>query len=147
MTEQAPLLQRWSAVMMNNYGTPPLALASGDGAVVTDVDGAPEADVDVGAPRLEWVRRPVPSRDQRTDPDRGHAHVLVEPVQELREPLDRHLDVLDHPFAGRPAVSFLDPIGNVEALVVADQLPVEAAPPEPARPPAADPRVLRTERP
>jgi acetylornithine aminotransferase len=31
--------QRWSAVMMNNYGTPPLALAGGDGAVVTDVDG------------------------------------------------------------------------------------------------------------
>src|ERR1700761_4297895 len=25
--------------MMNNYGTPPLALASGEGAVVTDVDG------------------------------------------------------------------------------------------------------------
>lgn len=33
------LLNRWSAVMMNNYGTPPLALAGGDGAVVTDVDG------------------------------------------------------------------------------------------------------------
>lgn len=31
--------QRWSAVMMNNYGVPPVALASGDGAVVTDVDG------------------------------------------------------------------------------------------------------------
>jgi acetylornithine aminotransferase len=31
--------QRWSAVMMDNYGTPQLALASGDGAVVTDVDG------------------------------------------------------------------------------------------------------------
>ncbi|HEX4559166.1 MAG TPA: acetylornithine transaminase [Mycobacterium sp.] len=31
--------QRWEAVMMNNYGTPPVALASGDGAVVTDVDG------------------------------------------------------------------------------------------------------------
>jgi acetylornithine aminotransferase len=31
--------QRWQAVMMDNYGTPPLALASGDGAVVTDVDG------------------------------------------------------------------------------------------------------------
>jgi acetylornithine/N-succinyldiaminopimelate aminotransferase len=30
---------RWQAVMMDNYGTPPLALASGDGAVVTDVDG------------------------------------------------------------------------------------------------------------
>lgn len=33
------LTQRWDAVMMNNYGTPPLALASGDGATVTDVDG------------------------------------------------------------------------------------------------------------
>ncbi|WP_082147619.1 acetylornithine transaminase [Mycobacterium nebraskense] len=33
------LRHRWEAVMMNNYGTPPLALASGDGAVVTDVDG------------------------------------------------------------------------------------------------------------
>jgi acetylornithine/N-succinyldiaminopimelate aminotransferase len=33
------LLERWSGVMMNNYGTPPLALATGDGAVVTDVDG------------------------------------------------------------------------------------------------------------
>lgn len=33
------LEQRWAAVMMDNYGTPPLALASGDGAVVTDVDG------------------------------------------------------------------------------------------------------------
>ncbi|MCV6971310.1 acetylornithine transaminase [Mycobacterium bohemicum] len=31
--------QRWEAVMMNNYGTPPVALASGEGAVVTDVDG------------------------------------------------------------------------------------------------------------
>ena len=34
-----PLQERWSAVMIDNYGTPPLALASGDGAVVTDVDG------------------------------------------------------------------------------------------------------------
>lgn len=33
------LLDRWRSVMMDNYGTPPLALASGDGAVVTDVDG------------------------------------------------------------------------------------------------------------
>ncbi|HEX9833303.1 MAG TPA: acetylornithine transaminase, partial [Mycobacterium sp.] len=33
------LSQRWEAVMMNNYGTPPLALVSGDGAVVTDADG------------------------------------------------------------------------------------------------------------
>jgi acetylornithine aminotransferase len=33
------MLDRWRAVMMDNYGTPPVALASGDGAVVTDVDG------------------------------------------------------------------------------------------------------------
>jgi acetylornithine aminotransferase len=39
------LLQRWSGVMMNNYGTPPLALASGDGAVVTDVDGKSYIDL------------------------------------------------------------------------------------------------------
>src|SRR5690606_27473050 len=34
-----------SAVMMNNYGTPPLALAGGDGAVVTDVDGKAYLDL------------------------------------------------------------------------------------------------------
>ncbi|OBG94180.1 acetylornithine aminotransferase [Mycobacterium sp. E3251] len=39
MTESVAMKQRWEAVMMNNYGTPPLALASGDGVVVTDVDG------------------------------------------------------------------------------------------------------------
>jgi acetylornithine aminotransferase len=39
------LQQRWDAVMMNNYGTPPLALASGDGAVVTDVDGKSYLDL------------------------------------------------------------------------------------------------------
>lgn len=39
------LLDRWSAVMMNNYGTPPLALAGGHGAVVTDVDGKSYVDL------------------------------------------------------------------------------------------------------
>ena len=39
------LLDRWSAVMMNNYGTPPLALASGDGAIVTDVEGKTYVDL------------------------------------------------------------------------------------------------------
>ena len=33
------LEERWAAVMMDNYGTPPLGLASGEGAIVTDVDG------------------------------------------------------------------------------------------------------------
>ena len=31
--------------MMDNYGTPPLALASGDGAIVTDVDGKSYVDL------------------------------------------------------------------------------------------------------
>lgn len=39
------LLERWSGVMMNNYGTPPLVLATGDGAVVTDVDGKSYVDL------------------------------------------------------------------------------------------------------
>jgi acetylornithine aminotransferase len=39
------LQDRWAAVMMNNYGTPPLSLAGGDGAVVTDVDGKDYLDL------------------------------------------------------------------------------------------------------
>lgn len=39
------LQARWGAVMMNNYGTPPLVLATGDGAVVTDVDGKSYVDL------------------------------------------------------------------------------------------------------
>ncbi len=45
MTQTDAMRQRWEAVMMNNYGTPPVALASGDGAVVTDVDGKAYVDL------------------------------------------------------------------------------------------------------
>ncbi|ORW37801.1 acetylornithine transaminase [Mycobacterium paraense] len=45
MTHTDEMRQRWEAVMMNNYGTPALALASGDGAVVTDVDGKTYVDL------------------------------------------------------------------------------------------------------
>jgi len=45
MTNTDSMQQRWEAVMMNNYGTPPMALASGDGAVVTDVDGKTYVDL------------------------------------------------------------------------------------------------------
>lgn len=45
MTRTEGLQDRWSAVMMNNYGVPPVALASGSGAVVTDVDGASYLDL------------------------------------------------------------------------------------------------------
>ncbi|ORW15984.1 acetylornithine aminotransferase [Mycolicibacter nonchromogenicus] len=39
------LQDRWSAVMMNNYGTPALALVSGQGAVVTDEAGKSYLDL------------------------------------------------------------------------------------------------------
>lgn len=39
MSENELLSKRWSQVMMNNYGLPPLALAEGRGVRVTDVDG------------------------------------------------------------------------------------------------------------
>lgn len=45
MTATQAVQQRWQAVMMNNYGTPAMALASGDGAVVTDVDGKTYVDL------------------------------------------------------------------------------------------------------
>lgn len=48
MTATTALQDRWNAVMMNNYGTPPVALASGDGAYVTDVDGKTYLDLLAG---------------------------------------------------------------------------------------------------
>lgn len=39
------LRDRWQAVMMDNYGTPALALVSGDGAVVTDAAGTSYVDL------------------------------------------------------------------------------------------------------
>lgn len=45
MTNTNMVQQRWQAVMMNNYGTPAMALASGDGAVLTDVDGKSYVDL------------------------------------------------------------------------------------------------------
>jgi acetylornithine/N-succinyldiaminopimelate aminotransferase len=45
MSHTDDIQHRWSAVMMNNYGVPPVALASGNGAVVTDVDGKSYLDL------------------------------------------------------------------------------------------------------
>ncbi|MGY1836836.1 acetylornithine transaminase [Blastococcus sp. SYSU DS0510] len=44
-THTEELARRWSAVMMNNYKAPPVALASGSGAAVTDVDGREYIDL------------------------------------------------------------------------------------------------------
>ncbi|WP_319445536.1 MULTISPECIES: acetylornithine transaminase [unclassified Mycobacterium] len=45
MSRTEGLQERWQAVMMDNYGTPPVALVSGDGAVVTDADGKSYVDL------------------------------------------------------------------------------------------------------
>jgi len=42
------LRKRWAAVMMDSYGTPPLALVSGSGVRVTDADGAEYLDFIAG---------------------------------------------------------------------------------------------------
>jgi acetylornithine/N-succinyldiaminopimelate aminotransferase len=45
MTSTEELARRWSAVMMSNYKAPPVALASGSGAIVRDVDGRQYTDL------------------------------------------------------------------------------------------------------
>ena len=41
----AAMQSRWDAVMMRNYGTPPVALSHGSGAHVWDVDGRQYLDL------------------------------------------------------------------------------------------------------
>jgi acetylornithine/N-succinyldiaminopimelate aminotransferase len=45
VTSTEELATRWSAVMMSNYRTPPVALARGEGATVWDVDGREYTDL------------------------------------------------------------------------------------------------------
>jgi acetylornithine/N-succinyldiaminopimelate aminotransferase len=45
MTTTEEMAARWTTVMMTNYKTPPVALAHGSGAVVTDVDGREYTDL------------------------------------------------------------------------------------------------------
>jgi acetylornithine/N-succinyldiaminopimelate aminotransferase len=91
--------QRWQAVMMNNYGTPPVALASGDGAVVTDVDGKSYLDL-LGGIAVNIL---------------GHRHPAV------IEAVTRQLNTLGHTsnlYATEPGIAL------AEALV--DQLGADA---------------------
>jgi acetylornithine/N-succinyldiaminopimelate aminotransferase len=48
MTATEDLQQRWAAAMMANYGTPPVALVSGQGCRVTDADGREYLDLIAG---------------------------------------------------------------------------------------------------
>jgi acetylornithine aminotransferase len=45
VTATADLQKRWDAVMLRNYGTPPIAIARGSGATVWDVDGREYLDL------------------------------------------------------------------------------------------------------
>ncbi|TVY01792.1 acetylornithine transaminase [Mycolicibacterium porcinum] len=89
------LQDRWEAVMMNNYGTPPLALASGDGAVVTDIDGKSYLDLLGGiAVNLLGHRHPAVIEAVTTQLNTlGHTSNLyaTEPGIALAESLVGHL--------------------------------------------------------
>jgi acetylornithine aminotransferase len=102
MTNTEALQQRWSAVMMNNYGTPPMALASGDGAVVTDPDGKTYLDLLGGiAVNLLGHRHPAVIEAVTTQLNTlGHTSNLyaTEPGIALAEQLVAHL--------GAPARAF-----------------------------------------
>ncbi len=77
MTRTEELAGRWSAVMMGNYRTPPVALARGEGSVVWDVDGREYTDLlgggrrhsrgDGGGCRLP-ERRPTQRRPRPPSP-------------------------------------------------------------------------------
>jgi acetylornithine/N-succinyldiaminopimelate aminotransferase len=86
--------QRWSAVMMNNYGVPPLALASGNGAVVTDVDGKSYLDL-LGGIAVNVL---------------GHGHPAV------LEAVNRQMSTLGHTsnlYASEPGIALAEALVNL----------------------------------
>ncbi|MDQ2637284.1 MAG: acetylornithine transaminase, partial [Actinomycetota bacterium] len=83
------VLDRWQTVMMNNYGTPPLTLVSGDGAVLTDADGKSYVDL-LGGIAVNIL---------------GHRHPAV------IEAVTRQLDTLGHTsnlYATEPGVALAE---------------------------------------
>jgi acetylornithine aminotransferase len=91
------LQDRWSAVMMNNYGTPPVALVSGDGAVVTDAENRSYVDLLGGiAVNILGHRHPAVTEAVTVQLNKlGHTSNLyaTEPGIALAEALVDHLRV------------------------------------------------------
>ena len=91
----ANLRDRWQAVMMDNYGTPPLALVSGLGAEVTDADGKTYLDLLAGiAVNVVGHRHPAIIEAVTTQLNTlGHVSNLyaTEPGIALAEALVEHL--------------------------------------------------------
>ena len=103
-TKTDTIQQRWSAVMMNNYGVPPVALASGNGAVVTDVDGKSYLDL-LGGIAVNVL---------------GHAHPAV------LDAVTRQMSTLGHTsnlYAAEPGIALAEALvgllgSDVEARVL-----------------------------
>lgn len=95
--QQRHLVDRWQSVMMDNYGTPPIALVSGDGAVVTDEDGRTYLDLLGGiAVNVLGHRHPAVIEAVTAQLNTlGHVSNLyvTEPGVALAEQLVAHLDV------------------------------------------------------
>ncbi|MFF0491031.1 acetylornithine transaminase [Nocardia sp. NPDC004068] len=91
-TEQ--LRQRWSAALMNNYGTPQVALVRGAGAVVEDADGKSYVDLlgGIAVNILGHAHPAVVEAVTRQLGTLGHVSNLYasEPVVELAERLLAH---------------------------------------------------------
>ncbi len=91
------LAQRWSASLMNNYGTPPLALVGGKGAVVTDADGREYLDL-LGGIAVNAL---------------GHAHpAIIEAVTEQLGTLGHVSNLYINPRVVELAERLLDKFGH-----------------------------------
>ncbi len=94
----APLQQRWSAALMNNYGTPPVALVRGEGAVVYDADGKEYLDL-LGGIAVNALGHANPELVQAVSAQLstlGHvSNLYISPV--VVELAERLLDQFGHP--------------------------------------------------
>ncbi|MBW0115429.1 acetylornithine transaminase [Pseudonocardia abyssalis] len=93
------LVQRWQAAMMNNYGTPPLALVRGSGAEVWDADGRRYLDLlgGIAVNALGHAHPAVVEAVTRQISTLGHTSnlYLTEPPLALAERLLELLDAGD----------------------------------------------------
>ncbi|MGW5440635.1 acetylornithine transaminase [Nocardia asteroides] len=94
MSEVEKLQQRWSAAMMNNYGTPKVALVRGAGAVLYDADGKRYVDF-LGGIAVNSLGHAHPAILEAVTQQLGTlGHVsnlyVSEPVVELAEKLLAH---------------------------------------------------------
>lgn len=90
-----PLQQRWASSMMDNYGTPPLGIVSGSGAVLTAEDGREYLDLlgGIAVNALGHAHPAVIEAVTRQLSTLGHVSNLYasEPALQLAEELLAHL--------------------------------------------------------